>query len=116
MDGSATDYPDSTNSIGAKTWYKMDLDDTTWLTSNVDSGSGSNAIFVGNYTGKTGFSAIRGSGTTTNWDINEGVGDRQFQNTLISGSKDIIVSISGGAGRTTKWPGDLVTSGKVVIK
>jgi hypothetical protein len=116
MDGSATDYPDSTNSIGAKTWYKMDLDESTWLTSNVDSVSGSNATFVGNYTGKTGFSAIRGSGTTTNWDINEGVGDRQFQNTLISGSKDIIVSVSGGAGRTTKWPGGLVTSGKVVIK
>tara|TARA_R100001594_G_scaffold23236_4_gene45101 strand:- start:10621 stop:14880 length:4260 start_codon:yes stop_codon:yes gene_type:complete len=116
MDGSATDYPDPTNSLGAKTWYKMDLDESTWLTSKVDSVSGTNATFVGNYAGKTGFSAIRGSGTTTNWDINEGVGDRQFQNMLISGSKDIIVSVSGGAGRVAKWPGDLVTSGKVVIE
>ena len=109
-------YADPTNTLNAYAWFK--LDDNLGLLSVADSigtytsaalgkvGSGPNA--------RSGVSRIMPSGTTTNWDFNEGVGDRVLKNFYSSGSQDIMVGASGTAnGDGTYYPGGLITKGRV---
>jgi hypothetical protein len=113
MDGSDTEYPDPTNSLGAKTWYKMDLDESNGLTSLVDSVSGSNATYSG-YSGKTGFTTMSGSGVTVGkQEVGRGAlppGGATLINFWSSGTNDYIVGecVSG-------YPRNLVTKGKVIF-
>ena len=109
-------YADPTNTLSAYAWFK--LDDNLGLLSVADSigtytsaalgkvGSGPNA--------RSGVSRIMPSGTTTNWDFNEGVGDRILHNFYSSGSQDIMVGASGTAnGDGTYYQGGLIKKGRV---
>ena len=90
VNGTGIGYPDSTNSLNANTWYKLDRT-SAGLTSLIDTVSGNNATYASAYTGQTGFVTINGTATPyepINRIYPAGV---TLTNTYMSGSKDIVV-------------------------
>jgi hypothetical protein len=113
-------YADPDNALSATVWLKLGIttSGTMDLKNYGTSGSANDGTWVTTGSpprlGKSGVVRIMPSGTTTNWDINEGIGDRDLTNFYSSGSKDIIVAASGTSDADgNKWPGNLITKGTV---
>ena len=113
-------YADPDNALSATVWLKLGIttSGTMDLKNYGTSGSANDGTWVTSGSpprlGKSGVVRIMPSGTTTNWDINEGIGDRDLTNFYSSGSKDIIVAASGTSDADgNKWPGNLITKGTV---